>query len=139
LTSFAVALALIGVAATPAHAATANARLLNGCEDGLGNRYAMGIVVDVRVAGTYPSGLRIVWRVWGDDPHYDDFRAGPYTDIRQLPSTGLNTTVGLCANGNSTFDEDIGQDEIYFGIRIFDLATGAQREVVESNRIVGYF
>lgn len=136
---FTVALALIGVAGTPALAATADANLIAPCENGLGTRFDVGITVYVQTEQTYLNGFRVVWRVWGDDPSYDDLLAGPYTDTYRGDRGPSQVIVGLCSNKDSTFDEDIGRDEIYFGIRIFDLATGAQREVVESNRILGNF
>jgi len=139
LAVFAVALGLLGVAATPAFAATATARLDGGCHDDNGfPAYRYRILVDVDPAFYYPDGFKVVYRVWGDDPSSDDLLAGPFTEIYDeiVPSV---ITVGACSNYNSTFDEDWGEDEIYFGIRIFDLSTGVQREVVESNRVVGYF
>jgi len=133
----AVVLALTTIGAAPAHAATANAQLYLGCEDGFGNRFDYAIVVRGTVARSYPDGFSVTYRVWGDDPSSDDLLAGPFTVTGELPaSPGSPYEVSLCSNHDSTFDEDIGTDEIYFGIRIFDNATGQQREVVESNRIV---
>lgn len=85
--------------------------------------------------GYHPSGMRVDVRLWGDDEWYDDALGGPY--VQYYDWSGYYS-VSFCAN-RSTLDEDIGQDELYAGVRVYDRATGAQKESVESNRIRRYF
>jgi len=74
----------------------------------------------------------VEYRLWGDDPYYDDFLAGPY--LSQSFFGWFYTAI--CVNA-STLNEDWGRDESYVGVRVYNAATGQQVDKVETNRITG--
>jgi hypothetical protein len=130
------AAALGGPAAATANAATATLSFAyTGCVNSYGTQYDY----TMRVQGTtgyYSSGMRVEMRLWGEDQWYDDLLVGP---ISQSYDWGGFYSIDFCVN-RSTLDEDWeGRDELYAGVRIYDRATGAQREKVESNRLYGYW
>jgi hypothetical protein len=85
--------------------------------------------------GYYQAGMRVEVRLWGEDSFSDDFLASRVV----VYETGQSSyTVDFCLS-RSTLDEDVGEDDIYAGVRVFDLATGRQTEITQSNRIYRYF
>ena len=92
----------------------------------------------MRVQGTtgfYPYGMRVAVRLWGEDEWYDDLLGGPF--VETFP--GGWYSISFCMN-RSTLNEDWeGRDELYAGVRVYDLATGSQKETVETNRLYGYW
>jgi hypothetical protein len=120
-----------------ATAAAATAKLTipyTGCVGSTGIQYDYTLRVE-GTTGYHPYGMRVDVRLWGEDEWYDDALGGPY--VQSYDWSGYYS-VSFCAN-RSTLDEDIGQDELYAGVRVYDRATGAQKESVESNRIRAYF
>ena len=95
------------------------------------------------------GGHRVVWRLWGDDPVFDDFRFGPDpASIASSPGAlGLaSTTQGLAYKGSrvttggmleddSFFDR---HDELYAAVRLLS-PTGATVRCGQSNVVGGYF
>jgi len=112
--------------------ATASLKLYSGCVGGDGRNWDYTLVVQGTTS--YYDDTRVEYRLWGDDPYYDDFLAGPYTSY----SFGGGFYTAFCANA-STLNEDWGQDELYVGVRVYNAATGQQVLKVETNRITGYF
>jgi hypothetical protein len=125
----------IAIASSSALAATATLSIpYRNCVGGDGRIYDYTL----RVSGTtryYPDGMRVEVRLWGDDSYSDDFLSGPFISYYE---EGSSYFVEFCVN-KSTLDEDLGEDEIYAGVRVYDRATGSLRETVESNRIHDYF
>jgi hypothetical protein len=139
ITRFALVASLIGAAVAGGGAASASAATATlsipytGCVGSTGKQYDY----TMRVQGTtawYPAGMRVEVRLWGEDTWSDDFLGGPY--VQSFPGGGYQ--LSFCVN-RSTLNEDWGRDEIYAGVRVFNLATGRQTETVESNRIYDYF
>jgi hypothetical protein len=136
-------------------AAPANA--VYGCSAGLTYTFPAQLSVarnftiySVNVSGVIPmtqaqaqalinSGHKVVWRLYGDDPVFDDFLFGP--DPAQVGSTpgsiGLSsTTQGLAFKGlrgtpGGTLDEDDSvfddHDELYAAIRLLTASNGTVR------------
>ncbi|MGW4465121.1 hypothetical protein [Micromonospora sp. NPDC004704] len=133
VTAAVLAVATVTGGAAPAFAATATLSIFTGCQTDDGRYYDYVL----RVQGTtryYPDGMRVDVRLWGDDEWSDDLLGGPYSSYSE--SSGSFSTA-VCMN-SSTLNEDIGQDEIYAGVRVYDHA-GVQRETAETNRIHNYF
>jgi hypothetical protein len=134
-TLVAVAALAVGALAGQAAAGTATLSLVyTGCVDGYGRNYDYTL----RVQGTTTysaNGIRVEARAWGDDEWSDDFLGGPF--VFESSWSGFYT-IDFCMN-KSTLNEDWGQDEIYAGVRVYDLSTRRQIESFESNRIHGYF
>ena len=96
------------------------------------------------------GGHRVVWRLWGDDPVFDDFRFGPDpASIASSPGAlGLSsTTQGLAYKGSRVttggmLDEDDSlfdrHDELYAAVRLLS-PTGATVRCGQSNVVGGYF
>ena len=126
-----------GALATPANAATAT---LSFAYSGCTNSYGQHFDYTMRVTGEtgwFPPN-RVEVRLWGDDQWYDDMLVGPVRHTHDW--WGASTYwVDFCVN-QSTLDEDWdGRDELYAGVRVYDLATGIQKGQVESNRLYGYY
>jgi hypothetical protein len=107
-------------------------------------------MTQAQAQGLINSGYNVVWRLWGDDPVFDDFLFGP--DPAQIGSTpgsiGLSsTTQGLAFKGlrgapGSTLNEDDSffdhHDELYAAVQL----RTSSRAVVrcgKSNVVGGYF
>jgi hypothetical protein len=138
LASLAVVAALAAAAlAAPANAVTATLSYYNGpCTDAYGVRHDFTMVVSGQMGWWPPKRIEV--RLWGDDEWSDDLRVGPLSYTYDLYGADWYW-VSFCADrGNLNEDWD-GRDELYAGVRIYDLATGYQKEKVESNRLYGYF
>jgi hypothetical protein len=91
------------------------------------------------------SGHRVIMRLWGDDPSYDDLLRGPFEATYFGSSLGLGFTAKLRMRGID-LDEDIatldpyipGTDELYVGVRLVN-SQGATVRLVETNRVRGNF
>jgi hypothetical protein len=139
-TLFAIVTSLMfaGIAGAGAAGAAAATATLSIPYTGCVNSYGTQFDYTMRVQGStnyYSGGMRVEVRLWGDDEWYDDFLLGP---VVQSYSFSGSYYIDLCVN-RSTLNEDIGQDEIYAGVRVYDASTGALKEKVESNRIRDYF
>jgi hypothetical protein len=100
--------------------------------------------------GLINSGVRVQWRLWGDDPVFDDFLFGPDpASIASSPGAlGLSsTTQGLAFKGarvttGGTLDEDDSffdhHDELYGAVRLLNSSGGLMR-CGKSNVVGGYF
>ena len=132
----AAAAAVVALGAVPAQAATATLSIpFVNCENSQGTIFDYYMRVDVTLSGTYGYGGHIIVRIWGDDSFSDDLLLGPVRwDFGPFAS---RVFVDLCVN-SSTLDEDIGEDEVYAGVRVFN-SNGVQTEVVESNRLEDNF
>jgi hypothetical protein len=107
----------------------------SGCQDGTGRWY--DYVLRVRGTTRYALGSRVEVRLWGSDSWSDDdFLGGPYT--QDLPITVQEYLIDFCAD-SSTLDEDVGLDEIYAEVRVYDRSTGALKQKLRSNEIHRYF
>jgi hypothetical protein len=130
-----VALALSAGAGTASAATSASLRIYAGCESFDGNttrHYDYTLVVQGTTS--YQGDVREEFRLWGDDPYYDDLLAGPYVQH----GSGGAIYFAFCVN-TGTLNEDWGQDEIYVGVRVYNPVTGQQLDKAETNRIVNYF
>ena len=135
----AVAVSTVALGAVPANAATAALSIpYVNCENSQGQIFDYVMRVDVTLSRNYIDGGHIVVRIWGDDSSSDDLLVGPVQQNFGQGFSGTHVLVDLCVN-KSTLNEDIGTDEIYAGVRVFSHPSGAQTEVVESNRIVDNF
>jgi hypothetical protein len=97
--------------------------------------------------GAYGKGYRFEYRIYGDDPHWDDLLKGPvyaqpllqgpYSDADMLYfNERFDITAGrLLDEDDSIFDD---RDEIYARVRLLD-ASGKTVWSVETNRVLGYF
>jgi hypothetical protein len=129
----------VALGAVPADAATATLSIpYVNCQNSQGQNFDYLMRVDVTLSRNYFDGGQIVVRIWGDDPSSDDLLVGPVQQNFGEAYAGARMLVDLCVN-KSTLNEDIGTDEIYAGVRVFRIPSGAKTEVVESNRIVGDF
>jgi hypothetical protein len=135
----AVVVSTVALGAVPADAATATLSIpYANCQNSQGQNFDYLMRVEVTLSRTYIDGGHIVVRIWGDDPSSDDLLVGPVQQNFSEVTSGQHVLVDLCVN-KSTLNEDIGTDEIYAGVRVFSHPSGAQTEVVESNRIVDDF
>jgi hypothetical protein len=112
----------------------------------------------VRVAGQVPSttraeaqslkdnGYKIVLRLWGDDPSYDDLLRGPWNpESFYVTNQGL-TFFSRVKVSNATLDEDWDQaypyirdqDELYVGVRLVNSA-GTTIMSKETNRVNDHY
>ena len=95
----------------------------------------------VTVSGTssavYPSGFNAVFRLWGEDWQFDDLRAGPDTSFFSPFSTSFGYTWRV--GGGELNEDGEGRDELYAGVRLYDPATGREREKAETNRVYGHW
>ncbi len=128
----------LGGAAT-ASAATARLSIAYaGCQGGDGRWYDYALRVQGTTGvGIYPNGHRVSVYLKGSDPWFDDDLAGPWS--QDYPDEfNWSYSITFCVN-SSTLDEDIGEDEVYAAVRVYDRASGLLREKVNSNQIHGYF
>ena len=83
-------------------------------------------------SSSYLPGGRVEARLWGDDPVYDDFVAGPISlryDGRYFYGwSGIN-----CWALGEDWD---GVDELYAGVRVYD-SSGRQRETLTTGVVSG--
>jgi hypothetical protein len=68
--------------------------------------------------GLIDTGHKVVLRLWGDDPCYDDLLIGPYTASAAAAATGLEFRKELLLLGNSDLDEH----QLYVGAQLVDPA-----------------
>lgn len=98
--------------------------------------------------GAYGKGYRFEYRVWGDDPVWDDLRKGPvhvqpllqgpYSDADMLYISEKLDNINvsrLLDEDDSPFDD---RDEIYVAIRLVD-SSGKTVRAGETNRVYGYW
>jgi hypothetical protein len=126
-----------GALATSANATTATLQFqYSGCTNSYGQHFDYTMRVHGE-SGWWPP-TRIEVRLWGDDSSYDDLLVGPFS--RWYDWWGNDTySIDFCVN-QSTLDEDWdGRDELYAGVRFYDLETGHLKALVESNRLYGHF
>jgi hypothetical protein len=130
----ATTLALTGAAT--ASAATATLSIVGtNCQGGDGRYYDYTL----RVSGTtrgYAYGSHVDVYLKGSDEWFDDDLGGPWG--RDFGDYQWGYSIDFCVN-SSTLDEDWGEDEVYAAVRVYDRATGALKEKVNSNQIHGYF
>jgi hypothetical protein len=100
--------------------------------------------------GLINQGFKVQWRLWGDDPVFDDFLFGPDpASIASSPGAlGLSiTTQGLAFKGSrvttgGTLDEDDSffddHDELYGAVRLLNASGGVVR-CGKSNVVGGNF
>jgi hypothetical protein len=67
-------------------------------------------------------GYKVVLRLWGGDPRWDDMLTGPYTARLTATHAGLAFRKELLAIGNSTLGTHLSVDELYVGARLVDAA-----------------
>lgn len=152
-----------GPFAAPADAAIGpvSATLNVGREYTPGSRYVRvdGVVrmTPGEAQGLVDSGHRIVIRVWGEDPSFDDLLYGPYNTARAgspgasvdkygifsayPPGGGLVFHLGIAAK-TTELDEDDSvlddHDELYAGIRLVN-SDGKTIRSGETRRVFGHF
>lgn len=131
-----VAAGTVVASAAPALAVTAKLELLLGCQTSDGRNWDYTVRVSGTTARSYYDRWMVEFRVWGDDDWSDDLLGGPYRTYYEGLGQG-SYSVGVCMN-SSTLNEDVGLDDIYAGVRIYN-ASGVNTETAESNRWYGYF
>ena len=101
--------------------------------------------------GLINEGYKVVVRVWGEDPLYDDLMLGPYYLTPILPGASAYiaaTTQGLKLHSDTAVngsrlneDRDPGpggiSDELYSGIRLVN-RSGMTIRSAETNRVGGH-
>jgi hypothetical protein len=90
----------------------------------------------------YNSGHRVVYRLWGDDPIWDNLLFGPASVFQyEARSDGLYF-YNLIQLNSSYLNEDRSwtdnYDEVYAGVRLVNLS-GSTIRSAETNRACGYF
>ncbi len=144
----------IGVPAPPAHAAvqsmTARLTVTDAVSTVPGSTYwdvkVVGVVrttTQQDVTELKASGHKVIMRLWGDDPSYDDLLRGPFEATYFASSLGLGFTTKLRVRAID-LDEDIatldpyipGTDELYIGVRLVN-SQGATVRLVDTNRVSG--
>jgi hypothetical protein len=70
------------------------------------------------------NGYKIVVRLWGGDPSWDDMLTGPFTARISATHAGLEFHKELLAIGNSRLAEHLSAGNLYVGARLVD-ANGA--------------
>ena len=134
------AAAALAATALAAPANAAGTATLSFAYSGCTNSYGTHFDYTMRVhgaSGWWPP-TRIEVRLWGDDEWYDDLLVGPFSSWYDQYGNDYYS-IDFCVN-QSTLDEDWdGRDELYAGVRFYDLATGSLKAKVESNRLYGYY
>jgi hypothetical protein len=121
-------LIVVGVGASAASAATAHLSIES---TGMFNQYE--VTVEGTVGIDPPAGSYVAIRLWGDDPHIDDFIKGPLGAA--LVGRDFKRTFYVYG---CELNEDWGEDEIYAGVRAYN-ANGRQFEQAETNRVHGHW
>jgi hypothetical protein len=145
----AVAVTIVAVPAAPASASVGSispaSLSISGASSGLRSVSVSGVVRTSSTAEAlqlYNSGYRVVYRLWGDDPSYDDLLWDTsYMSNYSAQPDGLHFSNGLVLR-SSFLNEDTcwcdNHDEVYAGIRLINSAGSTVRSA-ESNRVGGYF
>jgi hypothetical protein len=68
--------------------------------------------------GLLESGHKVVLRMWGEDPSYDDLLIGPYTAAASATPAGLEFHKELLLLGNPDLDEH----QLFVGAQVVDPA-----------------
>ncbi len=134
-----VAAGTAAAGAAPAFAVTAQLEISLQCQTNDGRNWDYTVKVSGVTSRNYYDKYSVEVRIWGDDEWSDDLLNGPhrtYYDNSSAPGPGYYS-FALCMN-SSTLNEDVGGDEIYAGVRVYN-ANGVNSETVESNRWRGSF
>ncbi|NES27072.1 hypothetical protein GCE86_14655 [Micromonospora terminaliae] len=131
-----VAAGTVAASATPALAVTAKLEILLQCQTNDGRYWDYTVRVSGVTSRTYYDKYSVEVRIWGDDEWSDDLLSGPHRTYYE-PEAGGYYSFAICMN-SSTLNEDIGQDDIYAGVRVYNVK-GVNTETAESNRWYGYF
>lgn len=142
----AVAVLATGVSAAPAQAAvgTMSAKLtISHHKPGHSNVAVFGVVKMTRREAQImlDRGYRVVMRLWGEDPVFDDLLIGPYSPQFGPSATaqGLEFHRVMIGVDNRILDEDPeGFDELYVGARLV-APNGHTIRSVETSRWYGDF
>jgi hypothetical protein len=85
----------------------------------------------------YYSGYRIEYRLWGDDPIWDNLLFGPSGVSYYEAADGLHFYKSIQLKGKY-LNEDWGGDEVYAGVRLLN-STGSTIQSAQSNTVYGDF
>ena len=156
-----VAAITVGLSPAPASASigAVSPRLTVGHQPNDTRGYCL-VTVEGRVAmtqtearGLVDSGHKVVVRVWGEDPVYDDLMLGAYTLGPINPAALQTGYISVAADGLHfhkhvvvspfALDEDSGSDpasgdELYAGVRLVN-SDGTTIRSAESNRVSSHF
>jgi hypothetical protein len=75
-------------------------------------------MTEAEAQGLIDTGHKVVLRLWGEDPFYDDLLLGPYTAAASATWAGLEFHKELLLLGNSDLDEH----QLHVGAQLVDPA-----------------
>lgn len=143
LTALAALAAVVALTAAPANASVGSMSASLSISPAGGGLYSVSVTGRVPTS-TYSEALqlknsyRIVYRLWGDDPIWDNLLFGPSGVFSvEARSNGLYFSNTIQLNG-SYLNEDWGGDEVYAGVRL-ETYSGSTIRSAQTNTVYGDF